>query len=245
MPYIVLDPSTAAAAPTTVAGAPLTSVGETLLSLRTELAAELAGRSDVTPARLNTWINYAYRNITAILTIKELFASIALNIVAGQPLYLLPIQVAWIKRLGVQDPVDYTIWGGRELNMIDETTYRSLPTLTGEPRSFFRSQRMVVIYPTPIAARVAPLDFRVRVNDLVNDTDSPLLPIEFHVPILLKARVRGLRALLNYKDAAEAQNDFVSEITPLLNTDAAESENQYGVVQPMHRKASLFRTRST
>ena len=241
MPYAVLDPSTAAASPTTTAGAPLTSVGETLASIKAELLLQLGNRDDLTASRQNMWINWAYRNVCGMLTLKELFGSLPIAIVASQPFYSIPVQVAWVKRFGVIDTVDYGIAGGREFEMIDEASYRILPDFTDEPSRYFRHRRMLVVWPTPLNNRTAPLDFRVRPDDLVNGTDSPLLPIEFHEPILLSARYRALRSLLNWKDAAVAQNDFVSCIKPLLNTDAEESVGQFSVVAPKRSKTSLFR----
>ena len=177
-----------------------------------------------------------------MLTIKELFGSVALSLVADQPFYALPVQVAWIKRLGVSDATTYPVDEGRELEMIDEAQYRTLPVLTDEPTSYFRHRRMVVIWPTPLNARTAPLDFRVRPDDMTADTHSPLLPIEFHIPILLKARQRAWSALLNFKDAAVAQNDFVSEIRPLINTDSEETAGQFATIAPIRSRRRLFRS---
>lgn len=243
MPYNVLDQTTAAAAPATTLGAPLVSTGETLASLLTELLLQLGNRDDTTigSGRPTAWINKAYRNVAAMLTIKELDGSLGLNFVANQPFYLVPVQVAWIKRLGVSDPTNYKIWQGRELDPTDLTTYRNYQPLVAPPRSYFRYRRMVVVWPTPDAAYTAPLDFRVRPDDLVNLTDSPLLPIEFHNAILLQSRVVALRALLNWADAMKAQNDFVSEIKPLINTDAAEAAAPYAVVGAVRHTRSLFR----
>lgn len=241
MPYKVLDPSLAAASPTTTVGAPLTSVGETLSSIETELLYQLGNRDDIQAGRLALWINRAYRNVAAMVTLKELEGSIGLSLVAAQPFYLLPVCISFIKRLGVQDSVDYQFWQGRELRMIDVAGYRNLPEETNPPTAFFRQARMAVIWPTPDRAYTAPVDFKVRPNDLVNATDSPLLPIEFHNAIQLQAKVVALGALLDWTNQSKARNEFVQEIKPLLNTDAAESEGQYAVVSPTYNKKSLFR----
>ena len=244
MPFAVLDPSTAAAAPTTTAGNPLTSVGETLSTLRTELDLQLGDRSDITNARLDSWINWAYRNVAAMLDIKELYGSVSFALVASpaQPFYSIPVQVAWIKRLSVIDASTYPVDEGRELAMIDEAEYRKLRVLVDEPTAYFRWRRMVVIWPTPEVVRTCALDFKVRPNDLVATTDSPILPVEFHEPILLSARHRGLRSLMNWKDALPAMNDFLAAIRPLLNTDAAETMGQNAQLIPVRKRADLFRS---
>lgn len=241
MPYPVLDPTQAAAVPITTVGNPLTSVGDTLASIQTELLARLANRTDVSTPRLTSWINKGYRNVCGMLSLKELEGSLALSLVSGQPFYNLPLCVSFIKRLGVQDSVNYPFWQGRELRMIDITEYRNLPEETNPPTAFFRQARMVVLWPTPDQAYVAPLDFKVRPNDLVNATDSPLLPTEFHHSIILQSHVVALGALVNWPDQAKVRNEFVTEIKPLLNTDAEESAGQYAVVSPRRSRQSLFR----
>lgn len=243
MPYKVLDPTQAAAAPVTTVGAPLVSTGETLASIQTELLLRLGSRTDISTPRLSAWINKGYRNVAGMLTLKELEGSIGLSLVAAQPFYALPLCVSFIKRLGVQDSVHYNVWQGRELGMIDQARYRNLPEETNPPTAYFRQARMVVIWPTPDTAYTAPLDFKVRPNDLVNATDSPLLPTEFHHAIILQAHVVALGALLNWTDQAKVRNEFVTEIKPLLNTDAEESSGQNAVVSPTYMKKSLFRTR--
>lgn len=243
MPFLVLDPSTAAVAPSTTAGAPLVSVGDTLLTMRTELGAELGNRDDVLAPRLNSWINWGYRNVAGMLELNELHSSVALTIVASQPFYLIPVQVASIDRLSVINDVTYPIDGGRELAMIDAPHYRALRALTDEPTSYFRVGRMVVLWPTPLNARSGALDFKVRPDDLVLDTDSPRISVEFHESILLSARHRAFRSLLNFQAAASALNDFLTTIRPLLNTDADERVTQNAGLAPIRRRSDLFRSR--
>jgi hypothetical protein len=90
MPYAALKESIATLITSGNLGAPLTSTGETLASLEAELMLQLGSRTDVTPARLKLWINFAYRELCSSLEIDELKGSMSFSLVAGQPLYLLP-----------------------------------------------------------------------------------------------------------------------------------------------------------
>lgn len=251
MPYRVLDPTIAAAAPATTAGAPLTSSGETLLSFRSELIEELQAKTDMTPSRLDKWINKAYRQTAAMLDLKELWASVGLSLVASQPFYLIPPSVAWIKRVSVADTTSYVMDGGRPLDMIEEATYRGLPDDSievqlsyGFPRAYFRYGRMVVFWPYPGGTLTAPMEFRVRPLDLVNDTDSPLLPSEFHETIMLYAKARALRGTgAEYGEVQAATNDAVSSLRPLLNTDAEENEAREISLAPVRSHSSVYRRR--
>jgi hypothetical protein len=240
MPFLVLDATTAQAAPATALGAPLTSVGETLATIRVEMLAQLGNRDDVTLARANLWINWAYRNLCSMVSLKETFGSLSLSLVASQPFYALPVQIAWIKRISVADSVDYPIFGGRRLSMIDEAEYRRLEVRTDQPTSYFRWRRMLVFWPTPFNAQSLAVDFKVRPDDLALDTDSPLLPIEFHEPLMLSAKSRAWRGVLNPTNAALAQNDFLAALRPLMNTDAEEREGQDAHMQPLRRGMGLF-----
>jgi hypothetical protein len=244
MPYITLDESTAEAAPVVTIGAPLTSVGMTFDDFLTELYSELGARTDVTAAsdRLKMWTNWAYRNVCGMVTLKELFGSFALATVDDQPLYQLPRQVAWIKRVSLIDTTNF-LAGGRELEMIDESGYRLLADLDDEPSRYFRYRRMLVFWGTPDDAYDLAIDCRVRPDDLVDPTDSPLLPEEFHEVILLYARYRAFRSLRMYQESSVALNDAVTTLRPLINTDAEEMDGAIQQVQPIRRKSQLFQGR--
>lgn len=242
MPYIVLDPSTAATAPVVTIGAPLTSVGDTLLDFRTELDLELGRRGDVTSTDLNLWINKAYRRLAGMLTIKEIFGSFALATVSAQPFYSLPIQVSWIRKVSLIDTTNF-LAGGRELEQTDENEYRIFSDLSEEPSRWFRYRRMMVLWGTPDTVYNLAVDCRVRPDDLVANTDSPLLPPEFHEVILLFARSNGFRAVRMYADAAQALNDGITLLRPLLNTDAEELAGAESVVQPIRSKGQLYQGR--
>lgn len=248
MPFITLDESTAAAAPTTTLGAPLTSVGETLSSLRTELQAQFSGRTDVTTARYNLWINKAYREVCSMVRLRETMGSVPFSLVASQPFYLIPVQVASALRLALVDTTDYPIEGGRELRQIDYGVWRTLDDITvpasgidAVPTSWFRWRRMIVVWPTPQTSYTANLDCMIRPDDLVNDTDSPLLPIEFHDSILKRARAIGCYAVRQWTEGAAAQNDFLVTIRPLTNTDAEETVTQVGHLSGARSVRDIYR----
>lgn len=243
MPYTALNEANAEAAFTTTEGAPLTSVGETLQSFLDELEPELGNRDDVDPTRMTKWINWAYRNVAAMVDVKELDGSQTVELLADQPLYLVPIQVASAQVLSIVDETEVN-WEGREMNMIDLDTYRKLPAVDAtRPTDWFRWRRMLVVYPTPDIAYTASLEFKVRPDDLVDATDSPLLTPEFHEAILLSARHRAWRSLMQYSQAMQAMNDFLTCIRPLQDNAAKERENMPSGTFPARTQADLYRRR--
>ena len=246
MPYTALDATLAQAAPVTTIGTPLTNVGETLASLRTEVLAEINRTIDAT--RVNLWINKAYRKLCAMIDISELNGSLSINTTVGQNQYALPKQVAWIKRVPLVDTSLYPLTGGRNMEKTDLNTYRELAdppsgyNYNWGPYKYFRYGRVLVLWPTPIAVKAVTVDFRVRPLDLVNDNDSPILPEEWHESLLLRARYVAFRSLQMFDKAGLAQNDFVTSIRELLNTDAEEESTAQPTMTPMtYRTAQHFR----
>jgi hypothetical protein len=223
VPFRLLDPSIAAAAPVVTAGTPLTSVGETLLSLRSELLLQLSSRTDADATRINRWINWAYRNLAAMLKLSELKASMQLNLAVGQPFYLLPVQVRSIQAVSMADAIDYAN-KGIKLFLSNEDEYRRQSDRSGTPQNYFRFGRMLVVYPDPDTLFPIYLEFLIRPKDLVADTDSPILPQEFHESLLLYARHKAWRSLRNYQEASLAKNDFLTELRPLIDTDGEEAQ---------------------
>lgn len=248
MPFRLLDPSTAVAAPVVTFGAPLTSVGETLGSLRAELLLQLSSRSDVDTPRLNRWINWAYRSLAGMLKLNELKASMTFATVSGQPFYMLPVQVRSVKGISIKLPGSASYKGGVNLTMMTEDEYYREPDLpasatTSWPTSYFRFGRMLVVWPDPAAVYSLYHRVVIRPDDLVNDTDSPILPKEFHEPLLLYARYKAWRSLRNLPEANLAKNDFISELRPLIDTDAEETEEQPRGLTVARRASDLTRSR--
>lgn len=252
MPFTVLDPSTAEAAPVTSIGAP-GSDGMQLQDIREEILLDLQGRTDIVVGddytRLDRWINWGYLNMCQLLDIKELWASLAITTVADQPLYTMPAALAWIKKVVVDDPTEFVLLGGEELAEIDLDTYRGLPDSDEVdftpllPQSWFRYQRMAVLWPTPDAAYDLAIDCRIRPLPLTDPQDCPLLPEEFHEAIVYSALARAWRALRNPQAAAIAQNDALMVIRPLINTDAEERTAMHAGFAPARSRADLYRGR--
>lgn len=244
MPYIVVNPLTAAAAPATTAGAPKMSVGATLASLRADLLGELANRSDATPTKLNSWINKAYEYMCSILDLDDLKADAAFNLVADQPLYNLPEAAASVQGVRVIDTANYPIDGGINLTGMDFDLYSKLPNDTvGLPRAYFVKSRVLGIYATPRVTTSAVLSFKVRPDPLVADTDSPILPPEFHETLLLRAKHTAMRALKDYTGAGLARNDFVADIRAINDNDAATKAEVPHSVRPIFKASDLNRLR--
>lgn len=241
MPYTVLDPTTAKAAPVLTVGNPLTSRGETLLSFEQELYYQLGGRDDVDSARLRRWINWGYIDVATSLEIEELNSSFALSLVATQPLYLMPSQLFSTIEVSLVDSMHPD--GGYPLERMDISAYRGSPVVNDAPDGFFIHGEMMVIYPTPIQASTAGVDFRIRPNFMVNDTDSPLLQLEWHEAILIAAKEKAFDGLLEPDRAVAARNQWINIVRRRRDRMAEEDRGKHAGMTPVRHASQLRRFR--
>lgn len=247
MPYVVLDPTTAKAAPLVTLGAPLIETGWTLSQYQEELTADLAQRTEVIQdiGWINLRIRDAYWHTASMLTTSQLFASFPITLDINQPFYLLPPEVVYIRDIGIQDTVNYSLTGGRLFEKMDEKQYRKLDDYTDEPYKWMRTQQnMLVLWPTPKVSRTIVVDVRIRPRPLVNAQDSPILPVELHEAISLAAYWRALKKLKDHTNAAIALNDYLTVLRPVLDADAEERAKQGSRLQPARSYGGYYRRRS-
>lgn len=241
MPYKVLSETGATVIPATTLGNPLVSVGETLQSLRTELDRMLTGRDDVDTTRLNLWINWAYVDLASSLDIDDLKGSMGFNTVVGADLYKLPYEVMATRMAAVVDTVTYGSLGGIPLRKTDLNAWRMRSDQSDEPREYFRERNLLVLWPTPKAVRSIGLDFWIRPVKMVNDTDSPILPLEWHEAILLNARKKAFSALQEFEKAMVAENDFINLVRRKEDRDEREDDGRIVTSSVPRRKIDLLR----
>lgn len=241
MPYLVLDPSIAAAAPVVTAGNPLTSTGETLLSLRNELRLMLGNRGDIPQTRYDLWLNQAYIDVATSLDIDVLRSSYGFTTVADQPFYMLPAAVFSTRGASLINTVLYPETGGKPLEKSNLDEFRAAKYVRDVPRSYFREGKMLVLWPVPDQAYTIAVDYVVRPSYMVNPTDSPILPLEFHEVILQAARQKGFAALLEFDKSVVANNDFVDLVRRKEDSGASEDNGRVIGSSVPHRRRSIFR----
>lgn len=243
MPYTVLDPSTAAAAPVLTLGAPKTNYGKTLLALRTRLQRQLSNRDDLDATVFDELINDAYIDICSSLKLPELLGSYTFNTLVGQPLYMLPDSVEYIRHVSIVDSTLYAMYGGRPLEKIDLDAYRKEPVLQAEPMDFFRENEMLVLYPTPNSIKTISVDIKIEPQPLVADTDSPILPVAFHEVILKAARAKAYEETSEFDLAALADNAWIGLLRRKEDPLAEEETGRLVRSSVPRRSSDLFRAR--
>lgn len=243
-PFTALD-TTAATVLVSTLGAPLVSTGETLATIRAELIEALGQRTDLVVAgntRVNKFVNYAYRDLASSIQLEELIESLTFNTVANQYLYKLPNAVRDLRSVSLVDAVTYSVSGGIPLRKRDLFWYRRQILFSDVgPTDYFKYNDLLVLWPTPTAVNALSLEFRIRPDDLVNDTDSPILPTEWHEGIMLLAKAKLHSALLEPDQAAVAENDFVKFVRRKTDRAAEEQENMISQATPIKRRSQLHR----
>lgn len=238
MAWITFLASAATAIPASGLGAPLTSEGTTLLDFEADLQSHLGNRTDLTSTELRKLINQAYIDFATSLRLAELQGSLTFSLAAGQPLYLLPDEVFSVEALSAVNSGDtYPDYGGRRLEQIGLLDYRGLPEYAAEvPVKYYKRGQLLVVYPTPSTVFPIRVDFRIRPDSMTADTHSPILPLEWHEGILLSARAKGHRKLLEFTAAREAEADVADFIR--RRTDSAVEDERHRRVgtQPLGYK---------
>ena len=247
MPYEALNPASGVAAPTTAIGSPLFENGMTLEDYITELRPLLQGRVDIEEERYPVYVNLAYVDLVTSLKIPEAQGSLAITLVSGSNIYLLPDVVQALTYVSLQDP-DLTDERdkGRPLAKIDLFLYRGRNHHTGRPKEFFRLNNMLVLWPTPgedEAGQLVTIDFRIRPRDLENPNHCMILPSEWSEPLLWSARHKLLEALQEWEAAASAENAYVKSVRKRLDTEALEDDTRIVRSSVPTRASRLRKTR--
>ena len=242
MPFLDLDPAAAVAAPVITDGAPLANFGYTLDQLRSKLKRSLGNREDVSADELRDWINEAYLLIASGLKLKETQGAFTFNTVATKYLYALPQQVQYTTRASIADSTNFPFDGGTPLDKIDADTFRRLPDLADVPESFFVYGNLMVVYPSG-SGQAVRVEYVIRPSNLVAPTDCPVLSLEWHRGILVKAKSFAYADLEEWEASKEAQNEYVRFLREIGDPVAEEKTGQYAAFRRVDRMSQLKRYR--
>lgn len=235
MPFIVVDPSSAAAAPSVTIGNPLSNTGRTLEAMRNTLDKRIGVRSDVDSDTIDNWLNEAYYDLCTAIKFPELRGSFSVSVVADQPLYNLPSHLVAVQMAALQLPSTVTADEGWPLDKRDLAYYRRLTVDTGEPRLYVLEGKVMVLYPTPRTARTLVVDGRFRPIKMTSASHSPVIPLEWHEGIELLARMKAHQYLEEWDKATMAENDFTGFVRRREEPEAADDEGKLILSSAPHK----------
>ncbi|HEY6019727.1 MAG TPA: hypothetical protein VIY48_07445, partial [Candidatus Paceibacterota bacterium] len=167
---------------------------------------------------------------------------LGLSIVVGQQFYLLPECVGTTLGASVVDTANYREFGGRPLEKIDLDEWRKRRDVTGEVEAFFRYGNMLVVWPTPLRVRSVALDFRIRPLFLKKETDSPILPVEWHEGVLLNAKVKAYNGLEEKENELAADDSYTKFLSKRLDKTQEEDLGRVVKSSVIHSQIGTFRS---
>lgn len=158
-----------------------------LLEIRTRLRRRVGSpdATDVTDASLNEFINTAYRDIASRFRFHKVRKLCTFDTIASTSRYGLPTDCEVVLRLRDQTT-------GMKLRKEDDSFEAGLEgvadTVEGVPASYLRQRDWVKISPVPDGVYTIEVFYKAGITDLVNDTDSPVIPASWHEGIVKLAR---------------------------------------------------------
>lgn len=172
----------------------------------------------VTDEFLNFWINLAYNELANKYRFKQNKTLYQFPTVAGTQSYALPSDCQSLLRVR-NTTVDYegklTKFGDRRVaEIIDAET-------NGTPLNYARYDNSLYLFPTPDQIYTMEIYYKASLVDLAGDGDVPVLPVNWHYGLILKARqlyfidqgedAKAISAANFFKDWVSEQPDEVDE----------------------------------
>lgn len=150
-------------------------------TLRTKIGSP--STSDVSEATLTRILNASYREIGAKYPFNETRCIKSFSTVVGTNRYTLPTDLA----------VLFRVWDATNNIKLRKRGVRFLATMpnqmpAGQPRDYIRAKDWIQLSPSPSEIISVQIFYLTEIQDMVDDTDTPVLPLAWHDGIVLKAR---------------------------------------------------------
>lgn len=174
-----------------------------------EIQQEVLGYGFSSPRYLTSignWINEAQRYIAKNSLLRTQQNQYVFNTVVGTTSYTLPTDFARI--IDIHYVPDSDVF--EEMTMIDRDSIDV--STTGRPNSFVIVGNVIALYPTPDAIYQIQMRYSQLPPTLVNPTDVPQIPSEYHYLLETYALYKAYRRQNDYSAAqfhrAEFDRDF-------------------------------------
>lgn len=156
-----------------------------LFQMRTELRPKLGNPSvaNVPDSELTSAINAGIRFIAARYPFNELRKLVSFPTVVGTDRYVLPSDLAWVRR----------VWDDTNKRKLKKRGISWLASLAPNqqanvPLYYVRAEDWIQPVPSPNGAYTIMLYYQFQPIDLVADADVSVLPAAWHDGVVLKAR---------------------------------------------------------
>lgn len=176
-----------------------------------------------TPTQVKLWLNNAQKEVQKrLLQAGQNYyvECVQTTLVYGQKTYALPDNFKELNRLEIVT---------QNLGSLNETTTPVLPitlnqvdltsTLAGVPQFYYIKRNNLVLVPVPNVTYPLRLNYSYAVGDMLNDSDTPDVPEQYHELIALIAAEDGF---LKDGRASELLTKRLAEFKLDMDRDAAE-----------------------
>lgn len=195
-----------------------------------------------TPAQVNVFLNNNQRTVQKrLIKAKQnhYVRCVQTTLVVNQADYVLPEDFKDLNRLelitsGLPPNETKSPLGPITLNQQD-----MIPSMTGTPMAYVFKKNRLVLYPAPDVAYPLRLFYTYSVTDMVNDSDVPDVPEDYHELIALLAAQDGF---LKDGRSSDLLNKKLKEFQEQMDQDLQERsmDQPRGIVQTGYSAGTEF-----
>lgn len=148
-----------------------------------------------TSTQMNLFLNNAQQEVQKLLLQageNYYLECVETTVVVNQPQYVLPQNFYKVHRIEVVLDGTFPNQSTRALEPITLNQQDLVSRTPSTPESYYLKRNRLIIWPAPDTARVMRLWYSYRVASMVNDSDVPDVPEEYHEFIAILATIDGL-----------------------------------------------------
>ncbi len=177
-----------------------------------------------TPAVTLPFLNNAQKEVAKRLVAKGQNYYIKCQqttLVPSQGLYQLPTDFRKLHRLEIVKSGTYPNEDRSVIAPITMNQQDFNPSFTGTPETYFLKKNVIALYPVPDTALTLRMNYSYRIADMVNGSDTPDVPEDYHELIAILATLDG-----NLKDKMDMSGIIAKKeyYERMMDQDSAERQ---------------------
>jgi len=196
-----------------------------------------------TTAQVDVFLNNAQRETQKqLLQAGEMYylKTVESSLVVGQRDYVLPTDFLKCHRLEIVMNGTGANEDRAELQYITLNTQNMVPRYQGTPMAYAIKKNRVSLYPIPDLVKTIRIYYSYRVEDLVNASDIPDVPEEFHEYLaILAAKDCFIKDDRNNANIAEKETKYLKRFEQMAE-DRDESGPRYVIPTSQDGYGNLF-----
>lgn len=210
----------------------------TFLEMQTRVGEYVGNRADITSTMIKASINETYKELAIPFRFHEQeYEDATITTVDGTESYTVPTGAYAI--VEVKDQTNHFV-----LEQVDQNAYDEMrdPDLEGPPEKFMNWAGKIYIWPVPDDVYDLLVRFKKLPADMTGDTDTPLLPLDWH-PIICMLSASDLCMRFNMAETGmRLKNEGLGRLSTRQEAHQVERRKMTGQFVPQRTKYPLSRT---